>query len=397
MTGAPESCNFSGPHHPPPAAREESILLLHPLHRPSSRKPPIPAITSVVLEHQGSCWVASVMILKTCSVPIAFESTDGRHPGSPTLGHMTARHGREEDVRSLMRDPPTPSRGGKAYIFDDDRSARPLLHSLPASAGYESPISSSKARVRVATPKTDLMTGISERIAQGDRDRENATLRRLHGCDVYSMSGVSSFTARKNRASSKSASAGEDRPRTAGKAGVGGQHSWHNPVVAPQSAEKGGSSRRKSAGRNMHASSAQNLIIEPPPEQPARQVRGGDPYGRHLRQSVHKPRDHGDIISGRDQKPLAGTGKRRTEYGRAIADHGTLTMLHWGQEAVGRPPTSHRNNSSEQVAAAFGGGSRPQTAPQGQTSIDRLAIGLAFAVSAPRNNVAGGGFADLQR
>ena len=41
--------------------------------------------------------------------------------------------------------------------------------------------------------------------------------------------------------------------------------------------------------------------------------------------------------------------------------------------------------------------SRPTTAPAGMNSIERLALGAAFAVSAPRHKLAGAGIADLNR
>ena len=239
---------------------------------------------------------------------------------------------------------------------------------------------------------TNVISGHSERSVLGGRAGDHGSLRKLEGCNVIGTEGAGAYTGRKNQLSTM---ADTDQTPKRGKAGVSVRHSMSsNPILTP---DKGSSkpSKRASA-RNMHEGHG-NIIIDPPEPTPAPRVRAGNPYGPHLQQTR---RDHGDIISGRDQQIMIGTGRRRTEFGRAIADHGTLGMLHWSESSSstkGSAEARHVRNSSAQMRAAIGGEARPTTAPVGHTSIERLAMRVALAVSGPRDNAAGSGLSDLNR
>lgn len=92
--------------------------------------------------------------------------------------------------------------------------------------------------------------------------------------------------------------------------------------------------------------------------------------------------DHGDIISGRDQHISTTTGRRRTEFGKAIQKTGTSGMLDWRESNSARqcPPASSRfeNNSSAQMQDVLNVKLRPTTAPTGHTTIERLAMKTAL-------------------
>lgn len=259
---------------------------------------------------------------------------------------------------------------------------------------------------------TDITGGQSERTALGDRAGGNASLRRLTGkrtiaclgadclepapvrtaimkkcghagCNVYgSEDGQSSFTARKNENSGPEA---EHKYVKGKKACEQRQPAGpSNPISAPASCDIAEGKRYK--GHSMRMDHG-NIIIRPPSEADTKRSRGpAAPSAQKSRLS------HGDIISGRDQQISTASGKRRTDYGKSITEHGTLGMLHWSENSSARkapPATRFERNSSSQMQAAFGGSSRPKAAPKGYSTIERLAIGTAFAVSAPRDNAAG--------
>ena len=211
-------------------------------------------------------------------------------------------------------------------------------------------------------------------------------MRECAGCNVYgSEEGQSSFTARKNENSGPEA----EHKFVKGKKTCEQRHTAaadgpSNPISAPASCDIAEGRRHK--GHTMRMDHG-NIIIQPPSGADMKRSRGpAAPSAQKSRLS------HGDIISGRDQQISTASGKRRTDYGKAITEHGTLGMLHWSENSSARkaaPAARFERNSSSQMQAAFGGPSRPKTAPKGYSSIERLAIGTAFAVSAPRDNAAG--------
>lgn len=207
-------------------------------------------------------------------------------------------------------------------------------------------------------------------------------LQTIIGCNVYGSEGQSAFTARKNENSGPEA---EQKYVKGKKACEQGHHKGSsNPISAPDS--RGIAEGRRYTGHSMRHDHG-NIIVRPPSSDNTKRSRGP------AAPSAHKSRlNHGDIISGRDQQISTASGKRRTDYGKAITEHGTLSLLHWSENPSARQPpgaAKFERNSSSQMQAAFGGSARPKTAPRGYSSIERLAIGTAFAVSAPRDNAAG--------
>ena len=228
---------------------------------------------------------------------------------------------------------------------------------------------------------TDILGGHSERNALGVHAGDCASLRQLEGCNVYTIADrVSSQTARKNESSGS-----DTGPQAAkGKAGVTGrsqQRSSGNPLYAPDSQDwTAADTTKRYTGRHFHQHNG-DIICEPPSvDWPEKRTRGGPAQAPSLA-SRH---GHGDIISGRNQHISNTTGRRRTEYGKAITENGTLGILDWRESNSARkcPPASSRfeYNSSVQMQNAFNNNMRPKTAPTGYTSIEMLAMKTALMI-----------------
>jgi len=224
------------------------------------------------------------------------------------------------------------------------------------------------------------------------RETGHEKLRFLSGADVYGYEGsTSASTSRKNDRSAPEAEFQFLKGRASGAPRYEGSP---NTIVRPDS-RKGELEKRNMGRMDDH----HGPIIHAPPAVQARAYRNGV-----AAEEVRVRNSRGNIINGNGQDIRPGTGRKRTEYSEAVSRRSTMGLLHWQGTGDVTPkhstprrqmPPDSSNDRMRSVLSTPAG--RPTTAPAGMNSIERLALGAAFAVSAPRHKLAGAGIADLNR
>eukprot|EP00286_Rhodomonas_abbreviata_P019754 CAMPEP_0181309332 /NCGR_PEP_ID=MMETSP1101-20121128/11956_1 /TAXON_ID=46948 /ORGANISM="Rhodomonas abbreviata, Strain Caron Lab Isolate" /LENGTH=296 /DNA_ID=CAMNT_0023415807 /DNA_START=127 /DNA_END=1017 /DNA_ORIENTATION=- len=276
-----------------------------------------------------------------------------------------------------------------------------LKDPTPQSAG-QSLATPTGGRSRPSSAASHMQTpgGSVANVLQGESERSNGnSMRRMHGCDVHSDEGRGKFTSRKNYTSAPHT----ELQHLKGRATVcpGKNHNNTHTVLDPSSAPDL-KNPKKHMERRMNDHHG-DIIQNPPAVEICKKVRNGDAGAEH-KSNMH----HGDIITGRDQNLSLNTGKNRSALGVSKASQGTYGLLHWpASDTPTRASTSRgggranesggKNRSALMQDAMSGTARRPKAEPpQGMSSIDRLAMGIAFAVVAPRSNEKGVGIADLK-